>query len=156
MPSPLDGRTRAAHDPPWREFAVSLGVTTRSDPGKNQVTAMILKEIAVEQFTFTCGNCDYTWIVDYDVQHVEDGHGHQHDYFFCNGQPTVDPTAPVSVICPTCQTTHVRAQLTARRATPAAGADTHAAPATRPSARLTAERDEAPPLHAARRRAEEH
>ena len=54
---------------------------------------MILRENAVEQFTFTCANCDRTWIIDYDVQHVEDGHGHQHDYFFRNKLPSVDPTA---------------------------------------------------------------
>lgn len=79
---------------------------------------MILRENAVEQFTFTCANCDRTWIVDYDVQHVEDGHGHQHDYFFRNNLPSVDPTASDSIICPNCRTTHVRARLTALRVVP--------------------------------------
>lgn len=116
---------------------------------------MILKEIAVERFTFTCANCDHVWTVDYDVQHVEDGHGHQHDYFSCNGLPILDPTAPESVLCPGCHTTHVMARLTARRATPAANLDTPAAP-TRPSARLTAARDQAPPLNATRRPTQDH
>ena len=107
---------------------------------------MILREIAVERFTFTCANCEFAWTVDYDVQHVEDGHGHQHDYFFFNGLPSIDPTAPDAAICPTCRTAHVRARLTARRATPAA--DVEAAPPSRPSARLSAERDQAPTLRA--------
>jgi hypothetical protein len=80
------------------------------------------------------------------VQHVEDGHGHQHDYFFRNGLPSVDPTAPQSVVCPTCRTTRVQARLTARRTTPAVNVDKPGAPATTPSASLTAERDQAPPL----------
>lgn len=108
---------------------------------------MILKEIAVERFTFTCATCDNVWVIDFDVQHVEDGHGHQHDYFFRNGLPCVDPTAPQSVICPTCQTVHVQAELTARRTTPVVDVDTPAGQATRPSARLTAQREQAPPLH---------
>jgi hypothetical protein len=111
---------------------------------------MILKEIAVERFTFTCANCEFAWIVDYDVQHVEDGHGHQHDYFFFNGLPSIDPTAPDSAICPTCHTAHVFARLTARRATPAADVDPAAAPPSRPSARLSAEREQAPTLAATR------
>lgn len=109
---------------------------------------MILKEIAVERFTFSCGNCEHTWTVDYDVQHVEDGHGHQHDYFACNGYPIVDPTAPEAVLCPICHTTHVYARLTARRATPVADVVTPETPPTRPSAKLTAEREDAPPLPA--------
>lgn len=107
---------------------------------------MILKEIAVERFSFSCANCDHAWAVDYDVQHVEDGHGHQHDYFFCNGLPILNPTTPESVLCPACHTTHVFARLTGRRATPAAEVEAPAVPATRPSAQLTAERDQAPPL----------
>ncbi|MHB1487737.1 MAG: hypothetical protein ACYCS7_10150 [Acidimicrobiales bacterium] len=107
---------------------------------------MILKEIAVEQFTFTCGNCDHVWIVDYDVQHVEDGSGHQRDYFYRNGQPIVDPTGRQSVTCPRCRTTHVQARLTARRATPAVNTDTPAALSTQPNAHLVAEREQAAPL----------
>jgi hypothetical protein len=109
---------------------------------------MILKEIAVERFTFSCANCENSWTVDYDVQHVEDGHGHQHDYFACNGYPILAPTAPDAVLCPACHTTHVHARLTARRATPVADVVAPVAEPSRPSAQLTAEREEAPHLPA--------
>lgn len=107
---------------------------------------MILKEIAVERFTFTCCRCDHAWTVDYDVQHVEDGHGHLHDYFYRNGLSIIDPTAPHSVVCPTCRTTRVQARLNARRTTPAVNAGTAAALSTKPNAQLTAEREQAAPL----------
>jgi hypothetical protein len=107
---------------------------------------MILREIAVEQFRFTCGSCDQSWTVDYDVQHVEDGHGHEHDYFFRNSLPSVDPTATESIICPHCRTTHVHARLIARRVMPAVSVVPPAEPPTRPSARLMAEREQASPL----------
>lgn len=107
---------------------------------------MILKEIAVERFTLTCAGCARTWTVDYDVQHVEDGRGHEHDYFSHNSLPCVDPTSPQAVTCPTCRTTRVRARLTARRTTPAVDADTSALPPTKPSAQLEADRDQVPLL----------
>ena len=107
---------------------------------------MILKEIAVERFTFSCASCGHTWVVDFDVQHVEDGHGHLHDYFSRNGQPCADPTAPRSVICSACRTTHVQARSTARRSTPAVNVGAPEAPSANPSARLTNERDNAPIL----------
>ena len=43
---------------------------------------MIHRELLVEDFLFTCAHCAHAWTVEYDVQHVEDGHGHECDYFF--------------------------------------------------------------------------
>jgi uncharacterized C2H2 Zn-finger protein len=78
---------------------------------------MILKEIAVERFTFSCPGCDRTWSTDYDVQHVEDGHGHQHDYYSRNGLSIVCPFGARAVICPRCGRDQLHVRLTARRST---------------------------------------
>ena len=41
---------------------------------------MIHRELLVEDFLFTCAHCAHAWTVEYHVQHVEDGHGHECDY----------------------------------------------------------------------------
>lgn len=79
---------------------------------------MLLKELSVERFTFDCPGCNHAWSVDYDVQHVEDGHGHQLDYYYRNGLPSVSPTGVGAVACPTCGRDHIHAKLASRRATP--------------------------------------
>lgn len=80
---------------------------------------MILREVSVEQLRFTCGGCGQAWSVDYDVQHVEDGHGHDRDYYFHDGRLTPDPTSPGEVMCPRCgRTALIAVKVTARRATP--------------------------------------
>lgn len=108
---------------------------------------MILKELSVERFTFTCTVCTNTWDVDYDVQHVEDGHGHQHDYYFRDGLPATDPGAAQPATCPKCGDIRVQgARLSARRVTPAVMLDPDAATSTRPSVARTEERSQVPPL----------
>jgi len=62
----------------------------------------MLKELAVTRFRFTCAHCGHNWTVDYDVQHVEDGHGQAWDYYSLNGSPVTAPTAPGVVRCPAC------------------------------------------------------
>jgi hypothetical protein len=108
------------------------------------VFAVILKEVSVERLAFTCDGCGRTWSVDYDVQHVEDGHGHDRDYYFHDQVPCPDPTAPGAVLCPTCGRAHVVVELTARRASPAV-TDTAAGDlGTRPDAGKVAARPDAP------------
>lgn len=76
---------------------------------------MIQSELLIEEFRFTCARCVHVWSVEYDVRHVEDGHGHERDYFFHHDQPRADPTAPHTVMCPACGSTQVRGMLTAQR-----------------------------------------
>lgn len=80
---------------------------------------MILKEISVEQLTFSCTGCGKVWSDDYDVQHVVDTHGYDRDFYFHNGLSCPDPTAPGEVLCPGCGRGRVVVTLTARRVTPA-------------------------------------
>ena len=60
---------------------------------------MVLKEVSVERLAFTCGGCGQSWSADYDVQHVEDGHGHDRDYYFLDGVPCPDPTGAAGRYC---------------------------------------------------------
>lgn len=80
---------------------------------------MILREISFEHFLFTCTGCDHAWVADYDVQHVEDGHGHERDYFFRDGLHCSDPTGLGETTCPRCGRASVRAHLSAGQASPA-------------------------------------
>lgn len=80
---------------------------------------MILREISFERFIFTCTACDHDWGSDYDVQHVEDGHGHGRDYFFRDGLHCPDPTGLGETKCPRCGRTPVRTRLGDRRTSPA-------------------------------------
>lgn len=112
---------------------------------------MILKELSVERFTFSCAVCKHTWDVDYDVQHVEDGHGHQHDYYFRDGLPATDPEVTQPATCPACGDIRVQgARLSARRSTPAVTLDPDAAAGSKPSAARTQARSAAPRLPGAR------
>jgi hypothetical protein len=113
---------------------------------------VILRELSVERFTFTCAVCRHAWDVDYDVQHVEDGHGHQHDYYFRDGLPATDPGVQQPATCPQCGDIRVQgARLSARRVTPAVTPEPSAGMASRPSASRTEERSQVPPLPGAQR-----
>ena len=79
---------------------------------------MIQRELLVEEFLFTCAHCAHAWSVEYDVQHVEDGHGHECDYFFLHQHPSADPKGPQDVTCPACHSTQVGAKLITQRAVP--------------------------------------
>ncbi|MET3164382.1 UNVERIFIED_ORG: hypothetical protein ABIB19_002811 [Arthrobacter sp. UYEF10] len=81
---------------------------------------MILREISFDRFMFTCTGCDHAWGADYDVQHVEDGHGHERDYFFRNGLHCTDPTGLGETTCPHCGRTAVIAHHSARQPGPPA------------------------------------
>lgn|GEM_PF-2210497 len=86
---------------------------------------MIVKEEAAEQFAFKCGKCGHTWTDDYQTQHVEDGYGHEHDYYFHDGLPSLNPLT-AGLICPSCRRASVSARLVSSRAVPsveAAGAE---------------------------------
>ncbi len=80
---------------------------------------MILKEVSVERFAFTCRGCRHACSADYDIQHVEDDYGHARDYFFRDGVPCANPTGPGITLCPRCGRNTVDTQLTHRRASPA-------------------------------------
>lgn len=110
---------------------------------------MILNEVSVERLSFTCHGCGQTWSADYDVQHVEDGYGHDRDYYFYDGLSCLDPTAPDAVLCPPCGHCRIAVAIAARRASPAI-TDTRAGDrGTRPGADKSAERAAAPLLHGA-------
>jgi heme-degrading monooxygenase HmoA len=74
---------------------------------------MIVKETTVERFALDCRGCGHSWSEDYEVHHVQDGHGHDCDYFFRNGMPTLNPMAP-GLICPSCRRAAVLARLANR------------------------------------------
>lgn len=59
-------------------------------------------ESYVERYSFTCVHCRHHWSAEYEVRHVEDGHGHEHDYYSRDGLPVVTPTAPGGPCCPQC------------------------------------------------------
>jgi len=107
---------------------------------------MFLREVSVERLVFSCGGCGHTWSTDYDVQHVEDGHGHLRDYYFDDGVPCPDPFASGTVVCPRCGRTTLWVELTARRASPAI-ADTRPGDlGSTPTPARTAARADAPLL----------
>lgn len=68
---------------------------------------MIHKELSVEQVTFACSRCAHTWTVDYAVEHVDDGHGHTHDYYLRYGLPVVNPRGNHAVACGRCGCDHI-------------------------------------------------
>lgn len=110
---------------------------------------MIMKEVSVERLEFTCSGCGRVWSSDYDVQHVQDGHGHDRDYYFHDGLPCPDPTATGALSCPGCGRAHVFARLLARRASPAVRYTATGDLGTRPDAAKDAARAGAPLLSAA-------
>ena len=80
----------------------------------------MLKELAVERYRFTCAGCGHSWTADYDIQHIEDGHGLTWEYYSLDGVPVPAPTAPGSLMCPRCGATWIRFQLVAVRPVPLA------------------------------------
>ncbi len=78
----------------------------------------MLKEVAVERYRFTCAGCGHVWSTDYDVQHVEDGHGLTWEYHSLNGIPVPSPAARGSLSCPRCGATWIHVELVAVRTVP--------------------------------------
>jgi hypothetical protein len=78
----------------------------------------MLKELAVERYRFSCAGCGHTWMADYDVQHVEDGHGQTWEYYALNGLPCPVPTGAGAVNCPWCGATWLHVELVAAREVP--------------------------------------
>jgi hypothetical protein len=78
---------------------------------------MIVSECSVERVDFTCAACQHAWEAEYGVRHVEDGHGHQQDYFLRHGLPISDPTSAGAVVCPRCGCGRLRRRVVARHAT---------------------------------------
>ncbi|MCF6509365.1 hypothetical protein E9549_18435 [Blastococcus sp. MG754426] len=103
----------------------------------------MLKEVAVERYRFTCAGCGHTWSADYDVQHVEDGHGLTWEYYALNGIPVPAPTAPGSLMCPRCGATWIHFQLAAVRSVPLAEPADGQTDPDRPRQRLDPERQAA-------------
>ena len=103
----------------------------------------MLKEVAVERHRFTCAGCAHVWTTDYDVQHVEDGHGLTWEYHSLNGIPVPSPTAPGTLSCPRCGATWIHFQLEAVRTVPLAEPSGGPADPGRPRQPLEAERQTA-------------
>ncbi len=78
----------------------------------------MLKELAVERYRFACSGCGHVWSADYDMQHIEDGHGLTWEYYSLNGIPVPSPTARGSLSCPRCGATWIHFQLVAVRTVP--------------------------------------
>lgn len=62
----------------------------------------MFRELSQTRITFVCGHCAHEWVTDYEIRHVEDGHGHSADYYARNGLPAVSPLAVGGVSCPEC------------------------------------------------------
>lgn len=82
----------------------------------------MIKELGIDRFQISCGHCDYTGLMDYDVQHVDDGYGHALNYYSLNGQPCLAPTTPGALACPYCGAQHLSVRLVAHRSIPLAPA----------------------------------
>ena len=54
----------------------------------------MFRELSQSRITFVCGHCEHEWTIDYEIRHVEDGHGHSADYYARNGLPAVWCHAP--------------------------------------------------------------
>lgn len=80
----------------------------------------MLTELGVERYQFVCSHCGHTWVTDFDVQHVQDGHGHDCAYYSLNGLPVTAPTAPAALLCPRCGASRILVTLLARRDVPLA------------------------------------
>lgn len=78
-----------------------------------------LRELSVERFRFTCTGCGHAWLVDYDVQHVDDGHGTAWDCYSRSGHRVTAPTARGVVCCSRCGSGRVHVELIATRPVPA-------------------------------------
>jgi hypothetical protein len=78
----------------------------------------LLKELAVESYRFACAGCGHVWSTDYDVQHVEDGHGVTWEYHSLDGIPVPSPTGPGSLTCPRCGAPWIDHELLAVRTVP--------------------------------------
>ncbi len=100
----------------------------------------MLKEMAVERYRFTCSGCGHTWRADYDVQHVEDGHGVTWEYYSLNGIPVPSPTARGTMSCPRCGATWIHFQLLAVRTVPLVEPAEGQTDPARPRQRADAER----------------
>lgn len=120
-----------------------------TDTAGGEMPAVIIKEVSVERLEFTCPVCRRVWASDYDVQHVEDGHGHDRDYYFHDGLPCPDPTVAGATSCPGCGRAHVLARLLARRASPAVSHTAAGDLGSRPDAGKESARAGAPLLSAA-------
>ena len=98
----------------------------------------VLKQLAVERFRFSCRGCGHAWSDEYDVQHIEDGHGVTWEYYSLGGVPVTAPTAPGSVDCPRCGASGVIHQLLAVREIPLADTTAGSGDADRPRQRVDA------------------
>src|SRR3954465_2100860 len=100
----------------------------------------MLKDVAVERYRFTCAGCGHAWSTDYDVQHVEDGHGLTWEYYSLNGIPVPSPTAPEPPSGRRGGAPGIHFELIAARTVPLAEPAEGQADPARPRQRLDAER----------------
>ena len=110
----------------------------------------MLKDLAVERFRFSCHGCGHAWTSDYDVQHIDDGHGVTWEYYSLNGVPVTAPTAAGSISCPQCGAGWVSGVLVAVREIPlvasSGGGEDPERPRRPVDAGRQADRDQAPLL----------
>lgn len=77
----------------------------------------MFRELTVDSFRFNCACCGNEWAADYDVTHVDDGHGVALDCYSLQGRPITAPTARGVVCCPACGASRVHVELVAARHT---------------------------------------
>jgi hypothetical protein len=105
----------------------------------------MIVEVAVERYSFECGNCGHTWTADYDVLYLED-HEDVWSFYRLDGFPVPSPAAD-DILCPVCRHGQVVVRLIARRDVPLVSPD---GDEPRQQVTSTAEerRADAPPLPA--------
>jgi hypothetical protein len=83
----------------------------------------MFRELSQTRITFVCGHCAHEWVTDYEIRHVEDGHGHSADYYARNGLPAVSPLAIGGVSCPECGALHLAQHAVTVHLTPTSAAE---------------------------------
>lgn len=79
----------------------------------------MLHERSHVRFNFTCAHCRHQWQGEYEIDDVDDEHGHSTQYYKRNGLPTVSPLTEGGVACPQCGALHhTCASTTIHRAAP--------------------------------------
>jgi len=73
----------------------------------------MLRNLSLDRFRFGCPCCGHDWTVDYQVQHVDDGHGVALDCYSLRERPVTAPTARGVVCCPRCGAGPVHVELIA-------------------------------------------
>jgi transcription elongation factor Elf1 len=87
----------------------------------------MLQEMSVDRFRFSCPHCGHRWLADYELRHVEDGHGEAWDCYSRDGHRVTAPTARGVVCCTGCGAGLVHVELISTRSAAVSQASTNSA-----------------------------